>query len=42
MILSMDPLKLMLSSYNFLIAIDLSHQPVAILPATPILVILLF
>lgn len=26
MILSMDPLKLMLSSYNFLVAIDLSHS----------------
>lgn len=41
MILSMDPLKLMLSSYNFLVAIDLSHQPVAILLATPILVVVI-
>lgn len=30
MILSMDALKLMLFSYNVLVAIDLSHQPVAI------------
>lgn len=42
MILSMDALKLMLFSYNVLDAIDVSHQPVAIFPVTPILVVLLF
>lgn len=39
-VLSMDPLKLMLSRYNLLAAIDLSHWPVAVFPITPTLVIL--